>query len=89
MDQMKKKGGDALAVKTWRERMGVGPSFPLHLATDVERAMEAEIENLRTLMAACAGLIANDSYAATFQSMAQYRTALLEIVKRGGERSAA
>jgi hypothetical protein len=34
-------------VKTWRERLGFGPDFPLHAPTDVERAMEAEIAALR------------------------------------------
>lgn len=34
-------------VKTWRERIGAGPKFPLHAPTDVERAMEAEISELR------------------------------------------
>jgi len=36
-----------MAVRTWRERIGVGPDFPLHAPTDVERAMEAEIAELR------------------------------------------
>jgi hypothetical protein len=36
-------------VMTWRERIGVGPDFPLHAPTDVERAMEAEIAELRGL----------------------------------------
>jgi hypothetical protein len=39
-----------IAVRTWRERIGVGPDFPLHAPTDVERAMEAEIAELRALM---------------------------------------
>lgn len=34
-------------IKTWRERIGAGPDFPLHVPTDVERAMEAEIAELR------------------------------------------
>lgn len=34
-------------VKTWRERIGQHPDFPLHAPTDVERAMEAEIAELR------------------------------------------
>jgi len=38
-----------LAVKTWRERIGVGANYPLHAPTDVERAMEAEIAELRAL----------------------------------------
>jgi len=35
------------AVKTWRERIGVSPEFPLHAPNNVERAMEAEIKELR------------------------------------------
>ena len=34
-------------IKTWRERIGAGPDFPVHAPTDVERAMEAEIAELR------------------------------------------
>lgn len=34
-------------VKTWRERLGLGADFPLHAPTDVERAMVAEIAELR------------------------------------------
>lgn len=34
-------------VKTWRERIGQTADFPLHAPTDVERAMEAEIAELR------------------------------------------
>jgi len=34
-------------VKTWRERIGQAADFPLHAPTDVERAMEAEIAELR------------------------------------------
>lgn len=37
-------------VSTWRERLGRPADFPLHAPTDVERAMEAEIAELR---AAC------------------------------------
>jgi len=36
-----------LEVRTWRERIGAKPDFPLHAPTDVERAMEAEIAELR------------------------------------------
>lgn len=39
----------ASAIKTWRQRIGVGETFPLHVPTDVERAMEAEIAELRAL----------------------------------------
>jgi hypothetical protein len=34
-------------IRTWRERIGVSPSFPLHAPNNVERAMEAEIAELR------------------------------------------
>lgn len=34
-------------VRTWRQRIGVGADFPLHSPNDVERAMEAEIAELR------------------------------------------
>ena len=34
-------------IKTWRERINVGADFPLHAPTDVERAMVAEIAELR------------------------------------------
>lgn len=34
-------------VKTWRERISQPADFPLHAPTDVERAMEAEIAELR------------------------------------------
>jgi len=42
----------APVVKTWRERIAAGPDFPLHAPNDVERAMEAEIAELRTTMSA-------------------------------------
>lgn len=38
-------------IATWRERIGQTSEFPLHLATDVERAMEAEIAELRSSVA--------------------------------------
>lgn len=37
-------------VQTWRERIGAGPDFPLHAPNDVERAMVAEIAELRKLV---------------------------------------
>lgn len=40
----------AVAVQTWRARIAVGPDFPLHAPTNVERAMEAEIEELRSAL---------------------------------------
>lgn len=41
----------AAPIKTWRERIGQPPEYPLHAPTDVERAMEAEIAELRALLA--------------------------------------
>jgi hypothetical protein len=38
-------------VKTWRERIGQPADFPLHAPTDVERAMEEEIAELRSMLA--------------------------------------
>ena len=35
------------AVLTWRQRLGLGDAYPLHAPTDVERAMVAEIAELR------------------------------------------
>lgn len=85
----------ATKVKTWRERIGAGPDFPLHAPNDVERAMVAEIAELRGgSMAAAPGprairaLIADDSYAVSFQSVGQYRSALLQVLAQF-ERSAA
>lgn len=34
-------------ISTWRERIGQAADFPLHVPTDVERAMVAEIAELR------------------------------------------
>lgn len=34
-------------ISTWRERIGQAEDFPLHVPTDVERAMVAEIADLR------------------------------------------
>jgi hypothetical protein len=34
-------------ISTWRERIGQTADFPLHVPTDVERAMVAEIAELR------------------------------------------
>jgi hypothetical protein len=49
MDQMNEisRAEGGAAVKTWRERLGFGADFPLHSASIVERAMEAEIAELR------------------------------------------
>lgn len=35
------------SIRTWRERIGQTAEFPLHMPTDVERAMVAEIADLR------------------------------------------
>jgi hypothetical protein len=40
-----------LMIKTWRERIGADASFPLHVPTDVERAMVGEIDDLRLQLA--------------------------------------
>jgi len=71
-------------VKTWRARIGVGPDFPPHAPNDVERAMVAEIAELRTQLAVAAAarrnievLVADDGYAVSFQTLGQYRQALL------------
>lgn len=37
-----------VSVQTWRGRIGASPDFPLHAPTNVERAMEAEIADLRS-----------------------------------------
>lgn len=42
----------AQRIRTWRERIGQTAEFPLHLATDVERAMVAEIAELRAAQSA-------------------------------------
>jgi hypothetical protein len=36
-------------ISTWRERIGQTADFPLHVPTDVERAMVAEIADLRVM----------------------------------------
>lgn len=37
-------------VRTWRERIGKAPTFPLHSPNDVERAMVEEIAELREVV---------------------------------------
>lgn len=37
-------------ISTWRERIGQAANFPLHVPTDVERAMVAEIAELRAAL---------------------------------------
>lgn len=144
MNQTNEQSGAAAApgVKTWRERIGAGPDFPLHAPNDVERAMVEEIAELRCRIernanptsdadpekdfsdwmerrgalgagavperiffaghaagrraALSAGskptgglqaLIADDAHAATFQSIGQYRGALLKaLAGKGSER---
>jgi hypothetical protein len=44
--------GAPAAVRTWRERIGADETFPLHVPTDVEQAMVAEIAELRAAAAA-------------------------------------
>ncbi|MGI4846201.1 MAG: hypothetical protein ACRYF7_23165 [Janthinobacterium lividum] len=51
-------------VKTWRERLGFGSDFPLHAATNVERAMEAEIAELRGCVSQPAALLDENELAA-------------------------
>jgi len=50
-------------IRTWRERIGVGANFPLHVPTDVERAMEAEIAELRDHIAQPATLLGEEELA--------------------------
>jgi len=40
-------GGAVAMVKTWRERIGAGEDFPMHVPSCVERAMMNEIAELR------------------------------------------
>ena len=40
-------GGAVAMVKTWRERIGAGEDFPMHVPSCVERAMLNEIAELR------------------------------------------
>jgi len=44
-------------VSTWRERMGKPADWPLHSPTDVERAMVAEVAELRAQQAAARGVL--------------------------------
>jgi len=39
-------------IKTWRDRLDLGASYPLYHSTAVERAMEAEIAELRAAVKA-------------------------------------
>lgn len=40
----------APTIRTWRERIGANENFPLHVPTDVETAMVAEIAELRAAL---------------------------------------
>lgn len=53
MNQTNEKTAAAagLEVKTWRARIGLAADYPLHAATNVERAMEGEIADLRAAAA--------------------------------------
>jgi hypothetical protein len=42
----------AVPVRTWRQRLGLAADFPLFMPTDVERAMVAEIAELRNVATA-------------------------------------
>lgn len=44
-------------VSEWRERMGKPADWPLHSPTDVERAMVAEVAELRAQQAAARGVL--------------------------------
>ena len=64
---------------------------PIPVETRVQIA-DGEIERLRTELAACRerearmrALIADDSYAMTFQSFGRYRTALLRELAEGAQ----
>jgi hypothetical protein len=46
-NQHRVEAAQVAPIRTWRERIGQVPDFPLHAPTDVERAMEAEIAELR------------------------------------------
>jgi hypothetical protein len=52
-------------ISTWRERIGQTAEFPLHLATDVERAMVAEIADLRADATAMENVALNEWFAKT------------------------
>lgn len=43
------------SVRTWRQRIGVSKDWPLHAPNDVERAMVAEIAELRLVLGQAAG----------------------------------
>lgn len=45
-----KKQAPMALIKTWRERIGAGADFPMHAPTDVEQAMQAEIDELRSCL---------------------------------------
>jgi hypothetical protein len=61
-------------ISTWRERIGQAADFPLHVPTDVERAMVAEIAELRAAAAvtACQARIANLEDALRYYAQGQH-----------------
>ena len=72
----------AAPIKTWRDRIGAGADFPLHGPTDVERAMEAEIAELRSGAAQVVGRAAPDGTRVDAIVTALYRR-FKEWSKRG------
>lgn len=52
---LRKLAAGRSTVRAWRERMGKPADWPLHAPTDVERAMVAEIAELRAQQAAAPG----------------------------------
>jgi len=52
---LRKLAAGQSTVRAWRERMGKPANWPLHAPTDVERAMVAEIAELRAQQAAAPG----------------------------------
>jgi Lar family restriction alleviation protein len=60
--------GVGVHVKTWRERIGLGADFPLHMPNSVERAMVAEIAELRDICVAILGEQFNPDHRKTVKS---------------------
>lgn len=44
-------------INTWRERIGQPEDFPLHVPTDVERAMVEEISDLRAALSSASATV--------------------------------
>lgn len=59
----------ATPIRTWRDRLGRPADFPLHAPTDVERAMEAEIAELRALASRPAAGLAQEEATAYMLDM--------------------